>query len=193
MKLLCFGDSNTYGWDPRSYLGGRYGEQVRWPALLGALPGVEVTERGENGRCIPHREYQLRGALAELTRGGKVDIIMIMLGGNDLLTEPDFFAEDVAERMEDFLLYLRGSAGLAGVEYLLIAPPPMRRGQWVTEPRLLYESARLPELYAQLASDLKLRYLAAPSAEGALANDGVHLTETGHRLLFEAVKGLITA
>ena len=34
MRLLCFGDSNTYGYDPRSYLGGRYGETVRWPCLL---------------------------------------------------------------------------------------------------------------------------------------------------------------
>ena len=24
MKILCFGDSNTYGYDPRGYFGGRY-------------------------------------------------------------------------------------------------------------------------------------------------------------------------
>lgn len=24
MNVVCFGDSNTYGYDPRSYLGGRY-------------------------------------------------------------------------------------------------------------------------------------------------------------------------
>ena len=24
MKVICFGDSNTYGYDPRGYLGGRY-------------------------------------------------------------------------------------------------------------------------------------------------------------------------
>lgn len=193
MKILCFGDSNTYGYDPRSYLGGRYGEAVRWPALLGALPGVEVTERGENGRCIPHRDYQLRGALSELTRGGTVDIITIMLGGNDLMTEPEFFAEDVAERMEDFLLYLRGQTQLHGVELLLISPPPMQPGQWTTEPRLLGESRRLPGLYAELASRLGLRHLAAPSASRSLDFDGVHLTEYGHRLLFEAVRELIAA
>ena len=30
MKLLCFGDSNTYGYDPRSYLGDRYPSSIRW-------------------------------------------------------------------------------------------------------------------------------------------------------------------
>ena len=27
MNVICFGDSNTYGYDPRSYLGGR-GDRV---------------------------------------------------------------------------------------------------------------------------------------------------------------------
>ena len=30
MQVICFGDSNTYGYDPRSYLGGRYGPRDRW-------------------------------------------------------------------------------------------------------------------------------------------------------------------
>jgi len=29
-KLILFGDSNTYGYDPRGFLGGRYPEKVRW-------------------------------------------------------------------------------------------------------------------------------------------------------------------
>ena len=34
MKMLCFGDSNTYGYDPRSYFGGQYPAQHRWVDLL---------------------------------------------------------------------------------------------------------------------------------------------------------------
>ena len=29
-RIVCYGDSNTYGYNPRSYLGGRYPEAVRW-------------------------------------------------------------------------------------------------------------------------------------------------------------------
>ena len=47
-KILCFGDSNTYGYDPRSCLGGRYPDSVRWTALLEAAGwdgALSVAER----------------------------------------------------------------------------------------------------------------------------------------------------
>ena len=34
MKVICFGDSNTYGYDPRSYFGGRYDADIRWVDIL---------------------------------------------------------------------------------------------------------------------------------------------------------------
>ena len=54
MKIICFGDSNTWGYDPRSYLGERYPKDVRWTGLLSALPGLEVVNCGVNGRTIPN-------------------------------------------------------------------------------------------------------------------------------------------
>ena len=46
MKILCFGDSNTYGYDPRSFLDDRYPADVRWNPDLSALDFslVEATE-----------------------------------------------------------------------------------------------------------------------------------------------------
>ena len=52
-KLLCFGDSNTYGYDPRSYIGERYPADVRWTGLLGS--SYTVVNAGQNGRGIPRR------------------------------------------------------------------------------------------------------------------------------------------
>ena len=51
-RILCFGDSNTYGYDPR---GGRYGEDERWPMRLSAAlgEGFSVVEEGFGGRtCV---------------------------------------------------------------------------------------------------------------------------------------------
>lgn len=36
---MCFGDSNTYGYDPRGYFGDRYGAEDRWPDLLAKQTG----------------------------------------------------------------------------------------------------------------------------------------------------------
>ena len=56
MRAPVLRDSNTYGYDPRLYLGGRQGRRCAGPACLRSAAGVELTERGENGRGIPHRE-----------------------------------------------------------------------------------------------------------------------------------------
>ena len=35
MKIICFGDSNTWGYDPRGYFGGQYDHP--WPEILQVL------------------------------------------------------------------------------------------------------------------------------------------------------------
>ena len=39
MKVICFGDSNTYGYDPRGYFGGRYDADSRWVDILATETG----------------------------------------------------------------------------------------------------------------------------------------------------------
>ena len=62
MKILCFGDSNTYGYDPRSYIGSKYEEDSRWVDLLRKITGHETVNRGMNGRCIPKDGIDLADA-----------------------------------------------------------------------------------------------------------------------------------
>ena len=50
MKVLCFGDSNTYGYDPRGFFGDRYDAEDRWPELLAQMTHWEVINLGANGR-----------------------------------------------------------------------------------------------------------------------------------------------
>ena len=40
MRVLCFGDSNTWGYIPGT--GGRYASDVRWTGVLKQLTGFEV-------------------------------------------------------------------------------------------------------------------------------------------------------
>ena len=51
-KIICFGDSNTYGYNPAT--GGRFDENTRWPKVLQKLLGedYEIFEEGQNGRNI---------------------------------------------------------------------------------------------------------------------------------------------
>ena len=49
MKVICFGDSNTYGYDPRPLDGGRYDASCRWVDILHGGGGGGGGVRGHNG------------------------------------------------------------------------------------------------------------------------------------------------
>lgn len=187
MRLLCFGDSNTYGHDPRSYLGDRYPPEVRWTGLLAAA-GWEVLEAGQNGREIPRRAFEVQEAEDLFFRSGRLDGVTVMLGGNDLLQHPGFAAEDVAARMEAFLTGILSHHVLEPGAFLLIAPPPMRPGAWVTERRLLTQSARLTGCYEALAGRLGVRFADAGKWGVGLVFDGVHFSEEGHQAFARGVR-----
>lgn len=36
-KAYFYGDSNTYGYDPRGIMGGRYPEEYCWPDILARM------------------------------------------------------------------------------------------------------------------------------------------------------------
>lgn len=165
MVVYCFGDSNTFGYDPRSYLGGRYPAESRWVDLLAARTGWEIHNNGMNGREIPLREIVLPKT---------IDLLIVMLGTNDLLQGRD--SSVTADRMERFLKKLPHT----NQQILLIAPPPMKYGEWVSEDRLLTESKTLSIHYRNLAHRLGIRFADAGAWNVSLTYDGVHFTEAGH-------------
>lgn len=42
MNVICFGDSNTYGYDPRGYFGGRYDAGSRWVDMYQTMEAGDV-------------------------------------------------------------------------------------------------------------------------------------------------------
>ena len=53
MNVICFGDSNTYGYDPRGYFGGRYDADSRWVDILAMETGWTIPNMGQNaGRFL---------------------------------------------------------------------------------------------------------------------------------------------
>lgn len=174
--VICFGDSNTYGYDPRSCLGDRYGRDSRWVDLLAARTGWDVRNQGQNGRTIP---------------GGPVpfpadtDLLTVMLGTNDLLQGRS--PETATGRMERFL----SDAALERERILLIAPPPMALGAWVLDPALVEASRDLAGRYRRLAERLGVRFADAGAWGVALAYDGVHFTSQGHRTFAAGLCGTL--
>ena len=166
MNILCFGDSNTYGYDPRSYFGSRYGADCRWVDILSSQTGWYVINQGLNGREIP------AGAMS-IPAG--TDLLILMLGTNDLLQGRSH--QVCTERMERFLQTI----AMPMDRILLIAPPPMVEGEWVCGGELVQSSAELARFYRDLAARLGIHFADAGQWGVVLCYDGVHFTEAGHR------------
>ena len=180
-RMLCFGDSNTFGYDPRSYFGSQYPADVRWTGRLQGV-GWEVANCGQNGLCIP-REPQFP-AVADLLRHVAADVVTVMLGSNDLLNGAT--AEEAAERMEALLRCMKENAGAAKI--LLIAPPPMQLGDWVQTQELVEESKGLDGLYRALANELGVAFADAGEWGVTLTFDGVHFSPEGHAAFAEGLE-----
>ena len=88
-RVLCFGDSNTYGYDPAR--DGRYGDDERYPMVLQDLlgDGWSVVEEGLPGRTavfddpITEGMNGLRVITPILMSHAPLDTVTIMLGTND--------------------------------------------------------------------------------------------------------------
>jgi lysophospholipase L1-like esterase len=178
MRILCFGDSNTYGYDPRGFFGDSYGAEDRWVDLLAEQTGWEMINAGANGREIPRESYALR-LLAEHT---PLDIFLVMLGTNDLLQGAS--AKEAATRMEAFLNQLLPHCK----QLLLICPPPMKRGAWVPTDELVTESVLLAKEYHVLAEKLNIPFVDTHHWNIELTFDGVHFTEDGHHAFAENLR-----
>ncbi|MEB3244624.1 MAG: GDSL-type esterase/lipase family protein [Vampirovibrionales bacterium] len=88
--ILCYGDSNTWGYIPGS--GERLPSKLRWPGVLKTALGdtVEVLENGVNGRTVntPDAQKPWRNGLTTLAATFQahkpLDWVIVMLGINDL-------------------------------------------------------------------------------------------------------------
>lgn len=166
MKIICFGDSNTYGFDPRSWCGSRYAETSRWVDLLAAKTGWMVFNMGQNGREIPSTAPEFPA---------DTDLLIVMLGTNDLLERHR--PEEAAEKLERFLcgIFLERS------KILLIAPPPVSMGEWVPSQQCIDASRLFAQCCRSVAVQLGVRFADAGKWGISMAYDGVHFTEQGHR------------
>src|SRR4051812_47506445 len=187
--VLCFGDSNTWGFVPGS-LDERFPWEVRWPGVLQQLLGEEwrVLEEG-----LPGRTTVLDSAFAAGRNGREylvpcleshrpLDAVAIFLGTNDLQDRYAMTASDIARG----IALLAQIARAAASQVLLLGLP--RLGAGLPETMLLAreKAAELPRLLGAAAADLGVPVV--DLAHVAYSDlDGVHLDPAGHRAVAEAV------
>jgi lysophospholipase L1-like esterase len=196
--VLCYGDSNTWGYEPAT--GVRFPEDVRWPGVLARElgNGFRVIEEALNGRTTvredPVEEYKngkdyLRPCLES---HAPLDLVIVALGVNDLKARFFASASDTADGAGVLVsIAQRSGAGPDGGSpaVLLVAPPPVGL---LTELAQMFagaeeKSKEFSRQYRRVAEKYGCRLLDAGDVARASDRDGIHLEADEHRKLGEAV------
>ena len=193
-NILCYGDSNTWGCIPGVLK--RYDAQKRWTGVaakeLGA--GYNMMEDGINGRSTvwndPANQCRngLEGLGYALYRAKPLDLVVVMLGTNDLnYTDAEGFYEGLRMLTKRILAANEVFPGTSDVfatkpQLLLVSPialhPTMKKYS---------ESLKFAYFTEKLAGELDVPWLDGAAFAEASELDGCHMDEENHARIGKAI------
>lgn len=200
--LVCYGDSNTYGYNPHNSL--RYDDNILWTTILQSYLKDEykVYNEGLNGRTTAfnrvNEEYKngLLTIVSDLDKYDTIDYLTIMLGTNDVSADMNLSIEDITNGLEKLLLTATNHL-INKQNYLpkimIIVPAhvsPNYHGtifEWQIDDTTIYKSNNLANSYKDLADKYGCLFLDCTNELEVSPIDCEHLTENGHKKLAELV------
>ncbi|EOD78816.1 hypothetical protein D515_02322 [Grimontia indica] len=208
-RILCFGDSNTWGYNPSN--GSRWGEGIRWTSRLqdalnidkddGSEDRFVIVEEGLNGRTTvwndPMKPYRDGSAVLPmlLLSHRPLDGVVITLGTNDLKSQFPSEPAWIAEGIRKLIGQVRecDNAGHPTPRILIVSPAPMHdANNWASGFRDgRQKSLELASFFRAVAEEEGCDFFEAATVCEASPIDGLHLDETGHAALADALTKIL--
>ncbi|MBP7242157.1 SGNH/GDSL hydrolase family protein [Amaricoccus sp.] len=205
--VLCYGDSNTHGTAPMARLEDmdRFGPAERWPGVMAADLGAgwRVIEEGLPGRTTVHpdpvsgvHKSGIAVLPAVLESHRPIDVVVLMLGTNDLKVRFQVPAIEIGVSVERLALAIRQSfcgPGEGPPALLIVCPPPVLEAGCLGEIFAggAAKSARLAPIYAAVAAKAGAAFLDAGAVIASSPLDGVHFDAAAHDALGRAVAAAV--
>lgn len=218
-RILIYGDSNTWGYEARADGGPtrRFPAERRWTGILQRElgPGYVVIEDGLNLRTTDLDGEEWPGSVMrpETFNGAKhlpasiaanmpVDLVVIMLGTNDLQARYRRSPRQIADAVVALARTVQGSAGGIGTDYpapkVLIVSPVRVGAIPIEEWDRRYasggeKSAGLAAAFEEAADAAHIPEFDAAAAIGGPVHgvDGIHLSKADHRKLAAGILPVI--
>lgn len=201
--ILCFGDSNTHGTKPMPDMNSRerHAKSDRWPTVMADIlgPDYEVIAEGHPGRnaaCDDPIEGAHKNGLsvlpALLESHRPVDLLIVMLGTNDLKARFSLPAFDIALALERLAVMAR-ERGIASdgtpPKVLFVAPVPIEETGFLAEMFAggATKSRALPGHLRAIADRQGAAFIDLAGAAQVDPVDGIHLSADSQRALGRAI------
>ena len=201
-EVLCYGDSNTWGHDPASL--GRFSRNERWPGALQKALGdrYHVIEEGLGGRTTvwddPIEGYKngKEYLIPCLATHAPLDLVIILLGTNDLKKRFSVSAQDIAFGvgvLVDTVNKSDSGRNLKAPKVLLLVPPPLGK---LTDFGEMFEGGRkksqkFPEHFKNVARMYTCELFDTSTVIKSSDIDGIHLEKKAHQQLGEAAAKIV--
>ncbi len=187
MRVLCFGDSNTWGYQPRS--GERFPKPARWTQILQTQLGsqYEIIEEGLNGRTF-NSDYQ--GRLGKnglqylrpcLDSHYPVDVLILWLGTNDTKVEFSLSPERICDGLRCCLAAARGEGierPTLGMKIIVVAPPLICEKDIAGDEAFVgaeEKTRQLPKLFEKLTGEYAAHFVDLSRQIQPSSLDGCHV------------------
>jgi len=209
-NILCFGDSNTWGFIPESITESyprRHPHDVRWTGVLARElgEGFRVIEEGQNGRTTVHDDpfalvRNAKSILPAILESHKpLDLVVLILGTNDLKNVFGVSPSEIAvgaKIISQTILTSDAGLGAKAPRLLLMCPPTIGQLSHLPdlEAKLTNAHARsqqLPKHYEAVAAALGCAYLNTQEIVTPSPVDGIHLDAAAHQTLGLAIAAKI--
>jgi len=194
--ILCYGDSNTWGQKPDKT--GRFTADQRWTGLLQRAlgDGAYIIEEGLSSRTTDLEFAKKPGRNGKtylvpcLATHNPLDVVVLMLGTNDLKCEFNRSAEEIATAVAGLLDIIADSAKTAAgeptqvvvVSPILVDDIASRFQEWYSgwyDAASAAKSRQLAVLLQDLAQERECLFVNAAEVASA-GEDGIHMTLESH-------------
>lgn len=194
-KVLCFGDSNTYGFIPQSGL--RYDKNTRWTGVLQALCGSDfsIIEAGCNNRTAfvdnpAGAEQTGYKILPEYFTKDYFDIVVLAIGINDLQL---FFKPTLKEFEQGIEKLIKITKDLSpNAKIILVCPSKLDLAgiksdvfSFQFDEISVEKSYHLPQIYKKLAEKHACKLVDLNEIAKVSPLDGLHFSAESHKTIAE--------
>lgn len=200
MRILCIGDSNTWGYNPEN--GWRH--ENRWTKVLQKLmPENEIVEEGMNGRTLLSVDPFIKercgimGLKMLLMSHKPIDCVVVMLGTNELKNSFECSADYVAKGTEEFIKVILDKVlwDRFSVPRLLVVSPVLIREELIVngdvfggyDEKSVLESQRMAVAIERVCQRYDVDFMNAADFAVASLVDNLHMDEENHGKLAVAI------